>query len=263
MKTLVFLLFLALSIPAVAQTLLKTVEVSDTIIHAYVDRPGDLYIITKAGQIQKFDSNGKLLVLFKSHKHPTLFEPRDGSRLFAYYRSSQHYEYLTPSFDVTKAYRIDSSFVIQPWLICTSGDHKLWVLDEADHSLKRVNPQESEVEVEVVIDSTLIKDATIFESMREYQGFVFIHDKSSGIHIFNSMGKHLRTIKVHGIDSFNFLGEEMYYSHRDKLTFFDLFSAETRDEIKAPGNGQVLLTDQRLFHIHPRKVEVYEYIPSR
>lgn len=260
MKNLLFI-FLLFAIPCTGQKKLKTVEVSDTITHAYIDRPGDLYVMTLSGQIQKFDQDGHLSILYKFPSSPTLFDPRDGARLFAYFRDTQHYEYLSPSFEVTRAFRIDSSFVIQPWLICASGDHKLWVLDAADHSLKKINPKDSEVEIEVVIDSTLIRDARIFSSMREYQGFVFLHEPKKGIHIFNSMGRHIKTIEAPGVHSFNFLGEELYFLSGDNLKYFDLFSAESREVPSSQKGGDILMSDARLFHIRFRTVDIYQPNP--
>jgi hypothetical protein len=260
MKNLFFYLII-IAVPCVAQQKIKTLEVNDTIVQAYVDRPGDLYLMTKDGQIQKYDQDGELVILYKAEILPTLFDPRDGARLFAYYRGSQHYEYRSPSFEVTTSFRIDSSFVIQPWLICPSGDQKLWVLDAADHSLKKIYPQHSVVEIEVVIDSTLIRDATIFQTMREYQGFVFLHEPKKGIHIFNGMGKHIKTIDAPWIHSFNFLGEELYFVAQGKLKFFDLFSAEFREVTPEQRRGNILLTDSRLFHIQTRKVDIYTYKP--
>ena len=149
------LLLLISSLGATAQEKIKTLTLSDTIVDAAVDRPGDFYAITQSGQIQRFDKDGKLTLLYKAKEAPTIFDPRDGARIFAYFRSDQHYQYFNPSFEVTASYKIDPSFAIQPWLICPSGDHKLWLLDKADHSLKKINVRESEVEVEVVVDSAL------------------------------------------------------------------------------------------------------------
>jgi hypothetical protein len=241
--------------------MLKTLEVSDTIINAMVDRPGDLYIITKHGQFQKFDLDGKLLVLYKNETAPTLFDPRDGSRLFAYYRPIQHYDYLSPAFQINSSFRIDSAFVIQPWLICTAGDLKLWVLDAADHSLKKLNPRDHEIEIEVIIDSTIINDATQFTRMREYQNFVFLLHPHKGIYIFNNLGHHIRTIETHNIHNFHFIGEELYWVKGGKLSFFDLFTAETR-EISLDGiKGDIILTDQRMFAVHNRTIDIYEFKP--
>lgn len=260
-KIILIVISLTTLISAYAQKKIKTLEISDTVTNAAVDRPGELYVITQHGQLQKFNENGELIILYKNQKSPTLFDPRDGSKLFAYYRDTQHYEFLNPSFEITSSYKIDSAFAIKPWLICPSGEYKLWILDGADHSLKKINVKESEVEIEVMIDATLINDAKAFTKMREYQSFVFLLNPAKGIYIFNSIGKHIKTIEVPGLKNFNFLGEELYYMQNGKVKFFDLFSAEMREISFTPITGEILLTDQRLFAINPRAIEIYEFRP--
>jgi hypothetical protein len=244
-----------------AQKEIKTFEVSDTIAYATVDRPGDLYLITISGQIQKYDKDGKLKVVYKHKVVPTIFEGRDGARLFAYYRHDQQYDYLSPSFEPVSSYKIDPAFAIDPYLICTSGEHKLWVLDEADHSLKKVNVQKGEVEVEVLIDSTIIQNANAFTTMREYYGFVFLLNPEKGIHIFNGMGRLIKTIDVKGVHSFNFLGEELYYVQGSKLKFVDLFNADSREMDLLRPAKITLLTDERMFSIQDKVVKISEYRP--
>ena len=80
------------------------------------------------------------------------------------------------------------------------------------------------MEVEVVVDSTIIGDAEAFTAMREYQNYVFLLDPSRGIFIFNSLGRHIKTLDVPGVQSFNFLGEDLYYLRNDSLEFFNLFT---------------------------------------
>jgi hypothetical protein len=85
MKTFPLVFLLAAVLPATAQEKIKTLTLSDSIVNAAIDRPGDFYAITATGQIQRFDKDGKLSVLYKADTVPTLFDPRDGARLFAYY----------------------------------------------------------------------------------------------------------------------------------------------------------------------------------
>lgn len=261
MKTSVSILLAFLLMQTVAaQEKIKTLVLSDSILHSAVDRPGDFYVITKGGQIQRFDKDGKLLLLYKSEKAPTLFDPRDGARLFAYYRHDQHYEFLSPSFKATGSYKIDPSFAIQPWLMCPSGDHKLWLLDKADHSLKKINVRESEVELEVVVDS-LIENSEVFKTMREYQSFVFLLNPAKGILVFNNLGKYIRTIEIPGIESFNFLGEELYYLKDNHLEFFNLFTTERRHLPVVPGITDALITDERMILMTPLGIDIYPFRP--
>jgi hypothetical protein len=265
MKKILFFLLIATS--CFAQKKLRTLELSDTINSFTIDRAGDLYAITRYGQFQKFNKDGDLILLTKNQKNaPTFFDPRDGAKLFAYYRGIQNYDYLNPSFEVKSSFKIDPAFAIQPWLMCTSGDTKLWVLDAADHSLKKLNPKDSVVEVEVVIDASIIHYAQDFTRMKEYQNFVFLLNPHKGIFIFNGLGKHIKTIESHSIRNFHFLGEELYYNSGHRVYFFNLYTAEIRElllndpkKINLENTkGDIMMTDERLYVVHPISVDVYE-----
>jgi hypothetical protein len=251
------ILFLSLtSGVSFAQKKITTIYVSDTVVAASVDRPGELYVVLRDGQIQKFDVQGKVLTVYRHDPVPTLFDPRDGARLFAYYRGDQHYAFLNPSLDVTASYQVDPSFVISPWLICTSGDHGLWILDQADNSLKKVNMTNNIAQVDTRIPGDVIKDASEVTFMRDYQGFLFVLDRTRGIHVFNAIGHWIRTIAAPNLPYFNFLGEELYYRNGDNLTFFNLFTTETRSSKSLPA-GLVLLTDERMYIISGTQIDFY------
>ncbi|HMG93817.1 MAG TPA: hypothetical protein VK589_27350, partial [Chryseolinea sp.] len=73
------LCLILLSTPIVAQKKIATQSINESITYATVDRPGDLYIVTASGQIQKFDKDGKVTSVYKNNPAPTQFDPRDGS----------------------------------------------------------------------------------------------------------------------------------------------------------------------------------------
>jgi sugar lactone lactonase YvrE len=242
---------------ASAQVKIKSISLSDTIIYATVDRPGDLYVITKGGQIQRFAPDATLGVVYKHGPLPTQFDPRDGSRLFAYFRNDRHYAFYNPSFDMTASYHLDSSFVIEPWLVTISGDHDIWVVDAADGSLKKVTQTTETVDIDVKIPAGLYKDIKAFTSLREYQGFVFLLQPHKGIQVFSRMGKWLRTIESPTLKSFNFIGEELYYIEKDRLKFFNLFTAETREQPLLQPAHFVLVTDERIYSIRNKTIDFF------
>ncbi|HYG18013.1 MAG TPA: hypothetical protein VD816_03755 [Ohtaekwangia sp.] len=242
---------------------LRTVSVTDPITQAFVDRTGDFYIQTRDGQIQKFDPDGNFINLYKGAVPPALFDPRDGARLFAYFRGTQQYAYLNPSFDVTALHSLDPAFAIAPWLICSSGDHNVWVLDTADWTIKKLNPKKEHLEAEGSLGFAPDKKPTDLILMREYQGFLFVLDISAGIYVYNGIGKLIRTIPVKGLRTFNFLGEELYYLSGKKLRFLDLFSAEEREmEIPAPAS-HIILTDERIYAFQGLQISLYKLSSER
>ncbi len=257
------LLFLIISsIPAATgQDRIRTIALTNSLRSIAIDRPGDFYTVSESGQIQRFDKNGELLLVYQAETTPTIFDPRDGARLFAYYRENQLCEFLSPSFQSMVAYPIDPAFAIDPWLVCPSGEYKLWILDRADNSLKQVDLKASVVEVEIPVDSALMQRPEAFTLIRDYQGFVFLLDPSRGILIFNRFGKHIRTINVRGITSFNFLGEELYYVSDGSLKFFNLFSTETNSMHIPPGYLQALLTDERMILVGREAIDIFPFTP--
>jgi hypothetical protein len=97
--------------------------------------------------------------------------------------------------------------------------------------------------------------------MREYQGFLFILHRVKGIGIFNSMGKHLKTLSGRDIPYFNFLGEEIYYPLNQQLHFYDLFDASVHLQNLPAETRFVLLSDERVFSVYPNNLEVAEFKP--
>ena len=97
--------------------------------------------------------------------------------------------------------------------------------------------------------------------MREYYGFVFLLNPAKGIHIFNGMGRLIKTIDVKGVHSFNFLGEELYYAQGNKLKFVDLFNADSREVALVNPAKFTLLTDERMFSIQHKVVKISAFQP--
>ncbi len=250
-------LFFLLPICANAQfKKIKSFEVKDNIVSASVDRPGDLYVVLHSNIIEKYSVDGLLLASSTKTTLPTLFDPRDGARLFTYKKESESYQFLSPSLEEVSSTKINQAFAIAPYLVCTFGDQGLVILDSADWSVKRVNLRTSIVNMEASVQSFISDKANII-FIREYQNFIFLLDQNKGIMVLNNMGKLIKTIEVKGLSYFNFIGEELYYLQEGQLKFIDLFTAETRS-MSLPEQCEVaLLTDERLYLIRQNQVNVF------
>ena len=178
-------LFLLLPIHVFAQqNLIATIEISN-VQSAYVDRPGDLYVLLKDNTLKKFDTLG-VLVNEQALDSPTTFDPRDGSRLFIYSQHLQRFSFFSQ--ETKQEFLVEQHYAIDPILACASGDNQVWIVDRSDWSLKRINPSQQKVIAEALIDQKQFSKAPEFTFIREYQNFLFMLEKNSGILIFNSLG---------------------------------------------------------------------------
>jgi len=248
--------------PFAAQSQSKKItsfKTSSEIVSAAIDRAGDFYIVLKSGEIQKFDKNGTQLASYLHEGPPTLFDPSNAIRLLTYYRTTQQFSWLSPDLSVNPFQTVDPSLVIEPSLICPSGDLNMWLLDNADLSLKKVTIKDPRVLSEFSLSAQFKENR--FTLMREYQNFLFLLDPKTGIAIYNSLGKLMRKIPAVGLTYFNFLGEELYYTENNRIKFLDLFTADVR-ELALPQPSQfVLLTDERMILTGVNQVDVFEFVP--
>jgi hypothetical protein len=238
---------------------LTSIPVQYSITSIEVDRVGDLYILTENNGIQHISTDGKILYHYEG-KPFTSFEPRDGSRHFLYDRSTQSYAYLNPSFNITVEHKVDEAFAIDPYFVCSSGDHNIWIFDKADWSLKRIDTKRNLILAEVNLPENFSKIENDYVRMREYQGFLFLAT-TKGIHIFNAMGKFVRSINSQSGEFFQFLGEELYTYHNQQLHLFNLYTAEsTTSALPAPAK-RAIVTDERLYLINQKAIELYTVEP--
>lgn len=236
---------------------IKSVELAANVSTAAIDRVGELYVITNANRLIKYDVNGEVQTFDDLKTFPDLFDPRDGSHAFLYWREGQQYEFRLPDLkSIAVSQKIDSSFAVSPFLVCPSGDHDILILDSADWSLKKVSTSSNTVLYETMIFNDVVNPGSL-TYMREYQNFIFILEKGIGIHVFNRMGKLLRTIKNDSANWFNFLGEEMYYPANGKLHFFNLFTTEEREMSVPEAFSFALISDERMFVLKDRSLTIY------
>ena len=233
------------------------VTLPDSVTAAFIDRPGELYLQLGNGLLLRYDKDGNLRATAQATTPPTLFDPRDGARLFAYYRSTQQYTYLNPSFEAGILNPVDVAFATEPWLVCASGDYNVWILDVTDWSIKKIDTQKGIVLVETPVAGVAAANHEAITYMREYQGFLFLLERGKALHMYSSMGKHLRTLAAPGIRYYNFLGEEVYFDTNGRRQMFNLFSAKYDDAEGLVSRDFALQSDERLYIIDGKVLEVH------
>ncbi|MBK8292918.1 MAG: hypothetical protein IPK96_20270 [Flammeovirgaceae bacterium] len=224
-----------------------------------LDRLGDFFIINKNGTIKKYDPTGKQMASL-SKASTTLVEPWYHPSIFTYSRQKQTYSLYGRNFENKVAYHIEPALAIEPFLVCPTHDNKLWILDKADWSLKKVIPGSSEVLQEFTISSEAINTDTEFTYLREYLNLIFLVDKNSGILVLNHLGQEIEIIPIKNLQQFYFFGEDLYYLENNQLKFFNLRTEETY-QVDLPGKVvHALMTDEYILTINSQnQLTLYSY----
>lgn len=243
----------------VAQIPLSGVEV------ASVDRLGNFYFVLANGKMQQYDTNGSLLNETENTILPlTLLEPWNPLKVFLYSSKKNEYTYLDHHLEIIEKKKLDPSLSITPQLVCPDIDaNKVWILDAADFSLKKVNLKTNQIELDTPIPDEWTGNSQ-FVFMREYQNRIFLLDKNKGILMLNNLGKEITSINVKGLSFFNFLGQELCYRAGNEMMLLDLLTGETRVLTELTDTGTILftiVTDERLIIGKNDKVVFYAITP--
>ncbi len=228
---------------------------------AGVDRAGDLFLVLANGEVQKIDKEGKKLGTSKFNKTPTLLDPLDGAQSFYYNRADNTYGNISSDMMRVTTKTVDPSFAIRPWLVCPAL-HELWILDSADFSLKKTEMKSTMVSLEAPLNHLPNKKISDYIHIREYQNYLFVLDRVEGVHMFNGLGKFIKTIGEKNLGYFNFLGEEIYFIVGAEIVFIDLYTNKKRTLPKPADCEFVLLTEDRQYSIAGKSVSIFPFNPE-
>ena len=239
---------------------IKEIKLSG-ITNVSVDRLGNFYFVTGDGRIHKYDPNAKLLATSAPNSGPlSLIEAWNPLRVFTYYAGDSTYHIFNYNLELLEIKKVDPSHAITPALACPGNEPTLWILDEADLSLKKVNYRTNELILESKIDSA--SNQTRFEFMRSYQDYLFISDSNGNIRILNRLGKPVTIVPSVRGHYFNFLGEEICFRRGGELLLLDLYTAELRSVTKLAEPEMIafsIISDERVILGRKDRVEFYTY----
>ncbi len=224
------------------------------IIWAGVDRASDLIIQLKSGVVEKINLAGKRVGRYKFDQVPTLIDPLDGAQAFFYQRNSGKYGTLSSDLAFATLVDLEPSLAVTPWLICPML-HELWILDVGDFTLKKTAGGAITQGWETPLPPVVSRNPDDLIYMKEYQNYIFLLDRSAGVHVFNSLGRYVNTIREKGATYFGFLGGEAYFTRGREIIYADLFTGETRNQEISPCRSSFPV-DEYVFLVYDHYVDI-------
>lgn len=258
------LLLLLLSHYVLAQNLEKvsSFEIGFAPTTASIDRQGYLYFSNDQGVIDKFDKDGKVVYHFSPQKQgtPTLIDAWQGLRTFVYYKNFQEYILLDRFLNASERYKIDYSQLSSFSGFATlAGDNNLWLLNDQELSLIKIDINNREILVENKLNLSLDLEDWDIQFMRSYQNYLFIGDSKEGILAFDNLGTFVEKLTEQSTPFFTFHKDEIIYISAQKLHLIDLYK-KTKREISLPDLPYqfVLMENNLIFLVRNQTVDVFK-----
>jgi hypothetical protein len=243
-KWLIILLIILLS-PAISRsqtdTTFKLVRVmKGDIVDFTVDNLDNIYILNSRNRIFKFDANGDSVAVYNDVKKfgkATLIDVSNPLKVLLYYRDFATVVMLDRFLNVRNTIDLRKQNVLQAKAIGQTYDNKIWVYDELENKLKKID-EEGKLLQETPDFRLLLGQSPSPVKIFDENKLVYLYDSLQGVYVFDYYGALKNNIMISHWQNFKVAGKYIFGSKGDTLYRYEI-STFQYDEWKMP---------EQLFH---------------
>jgi hypothetical protein len=257
------LIFLLFSFCADAFTLFMNIPVKAEMMTT--DKLGNCYVVLENNEVDKYNSLGVAEFNFSNKTLGKLkwVDATNPMKVLLFYQDFNQILVLDNKLSLRTQFSLRDLNILQPMLICTSVNEGMWVYDQEDFQLKRLDVDLSVVQESgnlVQITGAALQPTQLIES----NGYLYLNNPKTGILVFDLFGTYYKTIPVKDITSIQIIGDELYYYKQKVLNKFHLKTLEEK-EFKLPDNRDstvksVRLENQKIFLLKPGQLNIYSIL---
>ena len=159
-------------------------------IYMNVDMLDNIYLITTGNQLKKLDSNGDSVAVFNNVKkfgNPSLIDVNNPLKILVYYKNFATVVVLDRLLTQRNSINFRKQSIFSVQAIATSYDNNIWVFDEQDYKLKKIDEAGT-----LLSESTdmrqLVDSAPSPQLIIDNDNLVYLYDEKKGFYIFDYYG---------------------------------------------------------------------------
>lgn len=142
----------------------------------------------------------------------------------------------------------------------SSLDNNIWVFDDQDYKLKKVDKNNN-----IIVESgdffSLLGKALHPVYMQESDQYVYLTDPAEGIVVFDVYGTYAQTLPYKNIDKFQVRSNQLFFRQSDSLSSYHLKMLETKN-IALPDAATIKdlrIEKSRLYVLRANQLDIYTY----
>lgn len=155
-----------------------------------IDINGNIYLITETNQLKKIRSNGDSVAAYNDVKkfgNPSLIDVSNPLKIAVYYKNYSTVVILDRFLTYRNSINFRRENIFKVKALATSYDNNLWLFDEQDFKLKKINNEgivlRETNDWRQIFDTVPTPSAII-----DQNNFVYLYDPAKGFYIFDYYG---------------------------------------------------------------------------
>ena len=190
------------------------------------DNQSNIYTV-KANILTKYDKTGKLLYKYSNKKfgNITFVDASNMLKILVFYRNYLQAVFLDNTLSNNgDPISLEKLNFIQAQLVCTSHNNGMWIYDQQNLELVRIDQNLEHTQQTGNLAALLGMDMHP-DFLIEYNNKVYLNNPGTGILVFDIYGTYYKTIPINA-KQFQPFGELVYYSTGDGIKAYDLRTAD-------------------------------------
>jgi hypothetical protein len=166
------------------------------IVGAAIDNLDNLYIISSTGQVKKFGAKGDSIGVFngiRNYGKLYTIDVRNPLKPLLFYKDFSNVVVLDRFLANRASLNLRQYNILQPTAIGLSYDNNIWVFDQFDYKLKKVD-ESGNLLLQTDDFRQLFGQSFAPQKIINDNGFVYLADSAAGIFVFDNYGTYKRKI---------------------------------------------------------------------
>ncbi|MDQ2720333.1 MAG: hypothetical protein M3Z26_11325 [Bacteroidota bacterium] len=263
-----FLLYLfsgVLQIPVKAQddslfNFLKKIEYP--ISSFAVDNIGELYIINIDNQLKKYNEKGDSVGVFNQvtkYGKLSYVEAENPWKTILFYQNFSTIVLLDKYLNVLGSINLPTQNIFQVKAVTTSYDNNIWLYDEQDNKLKKIDDN-GNILSETVDFRLLFDSVPTPQKIIDRDGFVYLYDPQKGIYVFDYYGSFKsKLIFLHWTD-IALIGKTIYGFDKKNLYKYTSPLPDIKEyelPIGLQNNNSIKLSNHKMYVLKDQQLQIY------
>ena len=210
-------------------------ELKGDILNFTVDNLDNVYVLNSRGQVKKFDSKGDSVAVFndiRKYGQATLIDVSNPLKILLYYRDFATVVMLDRFLNAVNTIDLRKQNVLQARVIGQSYDNMIWVFDEVENKLKKID-ENGKLKLETPDFRLLLGLAPVPIRIFDESRYVYVYDSTYGVYVFDYYGSLKNNIMILHWQNFKVADKFIFGSRADSLFRYDIRSFRV-DEWKMP-----------------------------
>ncbi len=231
-------------------------------IYLNVDMLDNIYVITAGNQLKKLNNRGDSLAAFndvKKYGNPSYIDVNNPLKILVYYKNYSTVVILDRLLTQRNTINLRKQNIFSVKAIATSYDNNIWVFDEQDLKLKKIN-EEGNLIQESSDMRQLVENVPSPQLIIDNENLVYLYDDTKGFYIFDYYGGLKNTIPFLNWADIAISGNKLMGFSENKLYSYQLNSLNLKtytlpsffkdhESIKAV-NGKIYLLKKESVEIY-------------